>query len=211
MEKYFQLCGPNCHNETSKLINYISNYFPTNLRDLLLEFLTQLWFSKLLKMKQKTIDHERMSAGDPHHDHATCGGTTSASQAQKQTDLMAEILSVALSKHTKNLRFGWTNARSGPVNFSRPLAVILDRCDGLRHLDFTFATDTLLPTKPGAEVDNFNAVYLRDCYHIVKKLVACNYISTLKLMMCNRQTLLEISKCSKLTTLEIVEASVSIK
>ena len=55
LEKYFQLCGPQCKNETSKLINYITTYFPSNLRDLLLEFLTQLWFSKLLKMKQKTI------------------------------------------------------------------------------------------------------------------------------------------------------------
>ena len=38
-----------------KLIEYIKNFFPTNLRDLLLEFLIQLWFSKLLKMKQKTL------------------------------------------------------------------------------------------------------------------------------------------------------------
>ena len=29
--------------------------FLQNLRDLLLEFLTQLWFARLLKMKQKTI------------------------------------------------------------------------------------------------------------------------------------------------------------
>ena len=44
------------------------------------------------------VDHERMSAGDPHHDHATCGGTTSGAAAQKQTDLMAEILRVAMSR-----------------------------------------------------------------------------------------------------------------
>ena len=84
-------------------------------------------------MKQKTIgkkgedykrlsqflfifpDHERMSAGDPHHDHATCGGTTSVAAAQKQTDLLAEILGVAMSKHTKNIRLGFANARSGQV------------------------------------------------------------------------------------------------
>ena len=45
-------------------------------------------------MKQKTIDHEMMSAGDPHHDHATCGGTTSLVEAQKQTNLLAEILTI---------------------------------------------------------------------------------------------------------------------
>ena len=60
-------------------------------------------------------DHERMSAGDPHHDHATCGGTTSVAAAQKQTDLLAEILGVAMSKHTKNIRLGFANARSGQV------------------------------------------------------------------------------------------------
>jgi len=207
LEKYFQLCGPQCKNETSKLINYITSFFPFNLRDLLLEFLTQLWFSKLLKMKQKTIDHERMSAGDPHHDHATCGGTTSVSAAQKQTDLMAEILNVAMTKHTKNLRFGFTNARSGPVNFSRPLAVIQQRCHSLRHLDLTFATDTLLPTKPGVEVDNFNAVFLRDGLEIMKKLVTYNTLSTLKLLMCDRLMLMEIAKLSKLSLLEITEAS----
>ena len=42
-------------------------------------------------MKQKTIEHEMMSAGDPHHDHATCGGTTSQSEAQRQTNLLGEI------------------------------------------------------------------------------------------------------------------------
>ena len=159
-------------------------------------------------MKQKTIDHERMSAGDPHHDHATCGGTTSVSIAQKQTDLMSEILSVAMTKRTKNLRFGFTNARSGPVNFSRPMSVIMERCESLRHLDFTFATDTLLPTKPGVEVDNFNAVYLLDCLALVRKLAQHNTISTLKLLMCDKLILQEISKCSKLTVLEIIEASV---
>ena len=56
-----------------------------------------------------------MSAGDPHHDHATCGGTTSVAAAQKQTDLMAEILRVAMSRHTKNVRLGFANARSGQV------------------------------------------------------------------------------------------------
>ena len=56
-----------------------------------------------------------MSAGDPHHDHATCGGTTSVAAAQKQTDLLAEILGVAMSRHTKNIRLGFANARSGQV------------------------------------------------------------------------------------------------
>ena len=92
--KYFLLCGPQCQPETNRLIEYIKNFFPSNLRDLLLEFLMQLWFSRVLKMKQKTIDHEMMSAGDPHHDHATCGGTTSLVEAQKQTNLLAEILTI---------------------------------------------------------------------------------------------------------------------
>ena len=148
---------------------------------------------------------------------------------------MSEILNVAMTKHTKNLRsnwnptiidggfwfslfvfdhcciyrFGFTNARSGPVNFSRPLAVIQQRCQSLRHLDLTFATDTLLPTKPGVEVDNFNAVFLRDGLEIVKKLVTHNTLSTLKLLMCDRPMLMEIAKLSKLTVLEITEASVS--
>ena len=149
-----------------------------------------------------------MSAGDPHHDHSTCGGTTSVTQAQKQTDLMAEILTVAMTKHTKLLRLGFTNARSGPVNFSRPLAVIRERCDSVRHLDLTFATDTLLPTKPGVEVDTFNAVYVRELHGLARQLAAHNNITTLKVLLCNKQILQEISKCSKLTVLEIIEASV---
>ena len=98
MQKYFALCGPQCRPETSRLIEYITNFFPSNLRELLLEFLVQLWFSRVLRMKQKTIDHEMMSAGDPHHDHATCGGTTSVSEAQRQTNLLGEILSTGLSQ-----------------------------------------------------------------------------------------------------------------
>ena len=167
MQKYFALCGPQCRPETNRLIKYITNYFPSNLRELLLEFLVQLWFSRVLKMKQKTIDHEMMSAGDPHHDHATCGGTTSVLEAQKQTNLLGEILSTgfslsrmlefifltiifaAMTRQTKSIRFAFTNARSGSVDFSRPLAVISERCQNLRYLDLTFATDTLLQTKPG--------------------------------------------------------------
>ena len=93
MQKYFALCGPQCQPETNRLIEYVRNFFPSNLRELLLEYLVQLWFSRVLRMKQKTIDHEMMSAGDPHHDHATCGGTTSVLEAQKQTNLLGEILS----------------------------------------------------------------------------------------------------------------------
>ena len=37
------------------LSDYVAQFMPQNLRDLLLEFLTQLWFARLLKMKQKTI------------------------------------------------------------------------------------------------------------------------------------------------------------
>ena len=85
---------------TSRLIDYITHFFPSNLRDLLLEFLMQLWFSRVLKMKQKTIDHELMSANDPHHDHATCGGTTSVTEAQKLTNLLGEILSTG---HPSNM------------------------------------------------------------------------------------------------------------
>ena len=55
IEKYLRLCGPTCKDETGRLIDYVTNYFPSNLRDMLMEFLTQLWFTKLLKMKQKTI------------------------------------------------------------------------------------------------------------------------------------------------------------
>ena len=189
------------------MIEYIKNFFPTNLREMLLEFLIQLWFSKLLKMKQKTIDHERMSAGDPHHDHATCGGTTSVGQAQKQTDLLGEILGVAMTKHTKSLRIGFTNARSGQVKFCCALANIEERCHSIRHLDLTFATDTLLPTKPSMETETFNMVYTKDCLKIVKQLAVHNNITTLKLMLCNAAMLQEIAKCSKLSVLEIIEAS----
>ena len=37
----------------------VSQFLPQNLRDLLLEFLTQLWFARLLKMKQKTIGNKK--------------------------------------------------------------------------------------------------------------------------------------------------------
>jgi len=207
IEKYLRLCGPTCKTETGRLIDYVTTYFPSNLRDMLLEFLTQLWFTKLLKMKQKTIDHERMSAGDPHHDHGTCGGTTSVLDAQRQTNLMAEILSVGMTNKTKTLRFGFTNARSGPVDFNKPLSIITNRCDNLRYLDLTFATDTLMPTKPGAEPENFNTVFARECLTLCKQLAAINQINTLKLLMCTKQMLKEISKCSKLQVLEVIEAS----
>ena len=149
-----------------------------------------------------------MSAGDPHHDHATCGGTTSVTDAQRQTNLMAEILSVGMTARTKSLRFGFTNARSGPVDFNKPLKIITERCNNLRYLDLTFATDTLMPTKPGAESENFNSVFARECLVLCKQLAVINQITTLKLLMCTKQMLKEISKCSKLKVLEMVEASV---
>ena len=40
---------------------YVRQFLPQNLRDLLLEFLTQLWFARLLKMKQKTIGKNKDS------------------------------------------------------------------------------------------------------------------------------------------------------
>ena len=115
-----------------------------------------------------------------------------------------------MTRQTKNIRFAFTNARSGSVDFSRPLAVISERCQNLRYLDLTFATDTLLQTKPGVDLDSFNGVFLRDCLAIVKELSTYNNIQTLKLLMCNKAVLQEISKLSKLTVLEIMEASVSI-
>ena len=151
-----------------------------------------------------------MSAGDPHHDHGTCGGTTSVLDAQRQTNLMAEILSVGMTSKTKSLRFGFTNARSGPVDFNKPLSIITSRCDNLRYLDLTFATDTLMPTKPGAEAENFNTVFARECLTLCKQLATINQINTLKLLMCTKEMLKEISKCSKLKVLEIIEASVRI-
>ena len=113
-----------------------------------------------------------------------------------------------MTKQTKNLRFAFTNARSGSVDFSRPLSVLRDRCDALRHLDLTFTTDSLQQTKRGVDMETFNTVFLRECFAIVKELSSHNQIQTLKLLMCNKQILQQISKCSKLTVLEITEASV---
>ena len=47
------------------------------------------------------------------------------------------------------IRFGFTNARSGSVDFGRSLEILTERCQSLRYLDLTFATDTLIQTKPG--------------------------------------------------------------
>ena len=96
-------------------------------------------------------DHERMSAGDPHHDHSTCGGTTAVREAQRVTNLMADLLGVGLTSTTRALRFGFANARSGPVDFSRPLEIIRERCASLRVLDLGFATDS-----PGPGQARFN-------------------------------------------------------
>jgi len=207
LEKYLSLCGPLCLTQSNRLVNYVTNYFPETLKDTLLEFLTQLWFTKLLKMKQKTIDHERMSAGDPTHDHTTCGGTTSVSEAQRQSNLMTEILQVALSNKTKSLRFGFTNARSGPVDFSRSLELVRDKGEGLRMLDLSFATDTLMPSKQGMGPEAFNNVFFRECLLLCRKLAGYNNITSLKLLLCTKEMIKEIAKCSKLQVLEIVEAS----
>jgi hypothetical protein len=207
LEKYLALCGPSCISQASRLVDYVTNFFPETLKDTLLEFLTQLWFARLLKMKQKTIDHERMSAGDPSHDHSTCGGTTSVAEAQRQTNLMADILKVALTSRTKSFRYGFSNARSGPVNFSIPLSLVRERGQGLQHLDLTFATDTLLPTKPGMGPETFNSVFARECQLLCRQLATVNKISTLKLLMCTREMLKELARCTRLQVLEIVEAS----
>ena len=113
-----------------------------------------------------------------------------------------------MTKQTKNLRFAFTNARSGSVDFSRPLVVLRERCEGLRHLDLTFTTDSLQQTKRGVDMETFNDVFLRECLAIVKELSSHNHIQTLKLVMCDKEILQEISKCSKLSVLEIIEASV---
>ena len=44
LQKYFALCGPQCRLESNRLIEYIKHFCPSNLRELLLEFLLQLWF-----------------------------------------------------------------------------------------------------------------------------------------------------------------------
>ena len=125
------------------LSDYVAQFMPQNLRDLLLEFLTQLWFARLLKMKQKTIgnqkiegiakvylmcaEHERMSAGDPTHDHAICGGTTSLAEAQRQMALIAEIFTISMTNKTKHVRLGFANARSGTVDFTKPMKILTER------------------------------------------------------------------------------------
>ena len=62
------------------------------------------------------------------------------------------LIIAAMTGQTKYIRFGFTNARSGSVDFTRALGVISERCQNLRYLDLTFATDTLLQTKPGNRV-----------------------------------------------------------
>lgn len=122
--------------------------------------------------------------------------------------ILTVMIIPAMTKQTKNLRFAFTNARSGPVDFSRPLRILREKCEGLRHLDLTFTTDSLVQTKRDVEMETFNGVFLRECLAIVKELSSHNQIQTLKLLMCNKQILQQISKCSKLTVLEITEASV---
>jgi len=200
IQKYLQLCGPAASSQ-SAVIDYIQRFFPSNLRDLLLEFLTQLWYTKLLKMKQKTIDHERMSAGDPHHDHSTCGGTTAVREAQRVTNLMADLLGVGLTSTTRALRFGFANARSGPVDFSRPLEIIRERCASLRVLDLGFATDSPGPGQEG--VASLDAAILS----LTRQLALHNTLTTLRLLRCTPAVLQQISRLTRLASLEIVEAA----
>ena len=93
------------------------------------------------------------------------------------------------------------------------MTVISGQCDSIQHLDLTFATDTLLPTRPVSEREgeSFNLAYMRDSLRLIRVLASHNNIKTLKLLLCNKQMLQEISKCSKLTVLEIIEASVNMK
>jgi len=207
LEKYLRLCGPQAPSQAAKLTDYVRQFLPGNLRSLLLEFLIQLWFARLLKMKQKTIEHERMSAGDPTHDHAVCGGTTSVSEAQRATALLAEILTISMTEKTQSLRLGFTNARSGQVDFTRPMEVVTARCSGLRHLDLTFATDTLAPSLAEGPPDSFNTAYAREVAALCRALAAANTVTTVKLLMCNKAILKELARCSKLQVLEMVEAS----
>ena len=69
-----------------------------------------------------------MSAGDPSHDHAICGGTTSLAEAQRQMALMAEIFNISLTNKTKHVRLGFANARSGAVDFTKPMKILSERC-----------------------------------------------------------------------------------
>jgi len=212
IEKYLQLCGPTCRSHAEKLIDYIRNYFPTSLKDLLFELLTQLWFSRLLKMKQKTIDHERWSSQDANHDHATCGGTTSVPEAQKHINLLSELLHIGFTQRSKVLRLGFTNARSGPVDIKKPFSIVIQNCDNLRILEMTFATDSWMPRTPRSAQEkkesntDFNYYFTVECLPLCRKLASINKITTLKLLVCSKAMLKEIAKCSKLQILEITEA-----
>ena len=71
-----------------------------------------------------------MSAGDPTHDHAICGGTTSLAEAQRQMALIAEIFTISMTNKTKHVRLGFANARSGAVDFTKPMKILSERCIG---------------------------------------------------------------------------------
>ena len=68
-----------------------------------------------------------MSAGDPTHDHAICGGTTSLAEAQRQMALIAEIFTISMTNKTKHVRLGFANARSGAVDFTKPMKILTER------------------------------------------------------------------------------------
>ena len=81
------------------------------------------------------------------------------------------------------------------------------RCSGLRHLDLTFATDTLAPSQPENPPDSFNSTYTREVATLCRALATSNNLTTVKLLMCNKAILKELARCSKLQVLEMVEAS----
>jgi len=207
LEKYLALCGPQCVQQSTTFMDYVRLYFTDPLKEELLEFLTQLWFIKSLKIKQKTIEHERMSAGDPSHDHNNCGGTTSVVEAQRQTNLMAEILDLSLTQKTKFLRCGFVNARTGPVDFTRVFNLLMDKGSNLVHLDISFATDTLISSRQGQGQDSFNATFSRHGAALCAHLASINKIHTIKLLLCSKEMLKALSNCTRLQTLEMTEAS----
>ena len=107
------------------------------------------------------------------------------------------------------------------MDFTRPMEVVTarwatctctctctcTRCSGLRHLDLTFATDTLAPSLAEGPPDSFNTAYAREVAALCRALAAANTVTTVKLLMCNKAILKELARCSKLQVLEMVEAS----
>ena len=67
-------------------------------------------------------------------------------EAQRHVALLEQLLTVGFNSKSKVLRLGFCNARSGPVDISSPLDIVIDNCDNLRILEMTFTTDTLVPS-----------------------------------------------------------------